>query len=63
MRFLCNNVWLAPPLSVCADRISVPQSVSVGDKVMLPEYGGSKVELDNEEYHVFRDEDIVGILQ
>ena len=54
---------MRPPLSVCADRIVVPQSVSVGDKVMLPEYGGSKVELDNEEYHVFRDEDIVGILQ
>jgi len=30
---------------------------------MLPEYGGSKVELGEEEFHVFRDEDIVGILQ
>ena len=38
------------------------QSVKVGDKVLLPEYGGAKFEFDNEEFHVFRDEDIVGIL-
>merc|ERR1712086_90765 len=41
----------------------VPMSVSVGDKVLLPEYGGSPLKLDEEEYHVFRDEDIVGILE
>ena len=25
----------------------IPMSVAVGDKVMLPEYGGSKVELED----------------
>lgn len=26
----------------------IPMSVAVGDKVMLPEYGGSKIELENQ---------------
>ena len=36
--------------------------VQVGDNVLLPEYGGSAVKLDSEEYHIYRDDDIVGIL-
>ena len=37
-------------------------SVKVGDNVLLPEYGGSTVKLSKEEYHIYRDDDIVGIL-
>lgn len=36
---------------------------SVGDKVMLPEYGGTLIKLDGQDYHLFRDEDILGKLQ
>merc|ERR1712146_749823 len=41
----------------------VPMSVSVGDKVLLPEYGGSPLKFDEDEYVVFRDEDIIGIME
>ena len=37
--------------------------VNVGDKVMLPEYGGSKVEIDDGEYFLYRDADILGIVK
>ena len=41
-------------------------SVKVGDDVLLPEYGGSMVKMgdgkDADEYHIYRDDDIVGIL-
>nr|XP_034341940.1 10 kDa heat shock protein, mitochondrial-like [Arvicanthis niloticus] len=37
-----------------------PVSVKVGDKVLLPEYGGTKVVLDNKDYFLFRDGDILG---
>ena len=40
-----------------------PISVSVGDHVLLPEYGGSTLKLDKQELHVYRDDDIVGILE
>jgi chaperonin GroES len=38
----------------------VPCSVKPGDKVLLPEYGGNKIELDSKEYYLFRDSDILG---
>lgn len=36
-----------------------PVSVKVGDKVLLPEYGGTKVVLNDKDY-LFRDGDILG---
>ncbi len=37
--------------------------VKEGDTVLLPEYGGSKVTLgDEQEYFIYRDDDIVGTL-
>ncbi|XP_048339481.1 10 kDa heat shock protein, mitochondrial isoform X2 [Sphaerodactylus townsendi] len=37
-----------------------PVSVKVGEKVLLPEYGGTKVMLDDKDYFIFRDGDILG---
>ncbi|KAF7243674.1 10 kDa heat shock protein, mitochondrial [Varanus komodoensis] len=37
-----------------------PVSVAVGEKVLLPEYGGTKVILDDKDYFLFRDGDILG---
>ncbi|XP_012257765.1 10 kDa heat shock protein, mitochondrial [Athalia rosae] len=42
----------------------VPLSIKVGDTVLLPEYGGTKVELEeNKEYHLFRETDILAKLE
>uniref|UniRef100_A0AAQ4QQ78 10 kDa heat shock protein, mitochondrial n=1 Tax=Gasterosteus aculeatus aculeatus TaxID=481459 RepID=A0AAQ4QQ78_GASAC len=38
----------------------LPVSVKVGEKVLLPEYGGTKVSLDDKDYFLFRDADILG---
>jgi chaperonin GroES len=35
-------------------------SLVPGDKVLLPEYGGTKVKIDDEELHLFRESDILG---
>ncbi|XP_066541988.1 10 kDa heat shock protein, mitochondrial isoform X3 [Hoplias malabaricus] len=37
-----------------------PVSVKVGEKVLLPEYGGTKVILEDKDYFLFRDSDILG---
>ncbi|XP_032145386.1 10 kDa heat shock protein, mitochondrial-like [Sapajus apella] len=37
-----------------------PVSVKVGDKVLFPEDGGTKVVLDDKDYFLFRDGDILG---
>ncbi|XP_071450940.1 10 kDa heat shock protein, mitochondrial [Hetaerina americana] len=42
----------------------VPLAVKVGDQVLLPEYGGTKVTLEeNTEYHLFREADILAKIE
>ena len=38
----------------------IPLDVKVGDKVLLPEYGGHTLKLGEEEYQLFRNGDILG---
>jgi len=45
------------------DGKKIEVSVKPGDTVVIPEYGGMQLKFDNEEYHVFRDDDIVGIVK
>ena len=37
-------------------------TVAVGDKVLLPEFGGTKLELDGEEFLMFRESDLLAKL-
>jgi len=42
----------------------VPVNVKVGQKVLLPEYGGSTFKLgDDKEYALYKDDDILGVLE
>mmetsp|Transcript_81092 Transcript_81092/g.229729 ORF Transcript_81092/g.229729 Transcript_81092/m.229729 type:complete len:102 (-) Transcript_81092:142-447(-) len=40
----------------------VPMNAKVGDLVVIPRYGGTELELGGEEYHVYRDDDILGVV-
>jgi len=51
------------PGNVDSEGKNIPVAVKVGDTVLLPEWGGSEVELaDDQKLFVYRDDDIVGIL-
>ncbi|VDI68145.1 10 kDa heat shock protein, mitochondrial-like [Mytilus edulis] len=39
---------------------TLPMNVQVGDKVLLPEYGGTKIVLEDEDYFLFQEKDIIG---
>ena len=41
----------------------LPMGVAVDDKVLLPQYGGSELTIDEEDLVLYRDEDILGILK
>merc|ERR1719362_1180032 len=41
----------------------LPMATKVGDTVIIPRYGGIELKLEEEVYHVFSDEDIVGIIK
>eukprot|EP00397_Hematodinium_sp_SG-2012_P055137 GEMP01067041.1.p2 GENE.GEMP01067041.1~~GEMP01067041.1.p2 ORF type:complete len:109 (+),score=19.95 GEMP01067041.1:25-327(+) len=37
--------------------------VKAGDVVVIPEYGGMNIKFDNDDYQIFREEDIVGLVR
>jgi chaperonin GroES len=40
----------------------VPLDVEVGDRILFGKYSGSDIKLDNEEYLIMREEEVLGIL-
>jgi chaperonin GroES len=40
----------------------VPTVVKVGDKVLLPEFGGQKIKLNDQELYIFRDSEIIALI-
>jgi chaperonin GroES len=40
-----------------------PMAVKVGDKILFGKYSGTEVKLDDEEYLIMREEDVLGVLQ
>lgn len=48
--------------NMSANGVRMPMAVHKGDTVLLPEYGGSAVTLDNQELFVYRDSDVLGVL-
>ena len=38
-------------------------TVKVGDTVLLPEFGGNSVKVEGEEFHLFNEEALLGVLK
>ena len=38
------------------------KSLKVGDKILFDRYSGSKINLDNVEYLIVKEEDVLGVL-
>ncbi|EXB37186.1 10 kDa chaperonin [Morus notabilis] len=41
----------------------IPATLKEGETVLLPEYGGTEVKLGDKDYHLYREDDILGILR
>mmetsp|Transcript_39507 Transcript_39507/g.112815 ORF Transcript_39507/g.112815 Transcript_39507/m.112815 type:complete len:103 (+) Transcript_39507:90-398(+) len=41
----------------------LPMGTKAGDTVVIPRYGGTELKLDGEDYHIYSDGDIVGIIK
>jgi co-chaperonin GroES (HSP10) len=55
-----GEVLAVGPGAVARDGSRVSMVLKAGDRVLLPEYGGTTVEMANEELHIFRQDDILG---
>lgn len=63
-KVLTGTVVAVGPGSRNSDGQHIPVSVQVGDQVLLPEYGGTKVELaENKEFQLFRESDILAKIE
>ncbi|KAH7331044.1 hypothetical protein KP509_20G013200 [Ceratopteris richardii] len=59
----CAKVIAVGPGGRGKDGSVIPVVVKEGDTVLLPEYGGSQLKLGDEEFVIYRDEEILGILK
>lgn len=42
---------------------TIPMSVKKGDKVLMPKYGGTEIKIEDKEYQIVREDDILGIVE
>jgi chaperonin GroES len=45
------------------DGKKIPFNVKKGDRVLMPKYGGTEVKIDDEEYQIVREEDILAVIE
>ncbi|KAK4175858.1 chaperonin 10-like protein [Triangularia setosa] len=53
------KVLAVGPGGLDKDGRRVPMGCAAGDRVLIPQYGGSPVKVGDEEYHLFRDSEIL----
>jgi chaperonin GroES len=41
----------------------IPMNVKKGDKILMPKYGGTEIKIDDKEYQIIREDDILGVLE
>ena len=45
------------------DGKEIPFDVKVGDKVLMPKYGGTEIKIDDKTYQIVREDDLLGIIK
>ena len=58
-----GRVVAVGPGGRASDGSVIPPAVKEGDDVLLPEYGGSKIEVDGKEMYLYRDDDLLGVIE
>ncbi|KAJ9148841.1 hypothetical protein NKR23_g4557 [Pleurostoma richardsiae] len=53
------KVLAVGPGGLDKDGKRLPMGVQAGDRVLIPQYGGSPVKVGEEEFHLFRDSEIL----
>jgi len=58
-----GEVVAVGPGAIDREGKKIPMEVKVGDKVIIPKYGASKVKLEGDEYLILREEDILAVVK
>ncbi|KAJ5239083.1 chaperonin Cpn10 [Penicillium chermesinum] len=54
-----GNVLAVGPGALDRDGKRIPMGVAAGDKVLVPQFGGSPIKIGDEEYTLYRDSEIL----
>ncbi len=41
----------------------IPMNVKKGQRVLMPKYGGTEIKIDDKEYQIIREEDILAVIE
>ncbi len=45
------------------DGKTIPMTVKKGDRILMPKYGGTEIKIDDKEYQIVREDDILGVIE
>ena len=62
MAVVCSHLYVVLLSLRSETGETLPMAVAVGDRVLLPEWGSNKIEMEGEEFHIIREGDIVAII-
>ena len=51
------------PGKLTEDGKRIPMNVKKGQRVLMPKYGGSEIKVEDKEYQIVREEDILAIIE
>jgi chaperonin GroES len=51
------------PGKLTDDGKRIPMNVKKGQRVLMPKYGGSEIKVEDKEYQIVREEDILAIIE
>ncbi len=57
-----EGVVIAVGKKLDKDGKEIAFDVKVGDRVLMPKYGGTEVKIDDKEYQLVREEDLLGVI-
>ena len=61
-RLLAGRVLIAIPVPCRARRLRFPIDVKAGDRVLFGKWSGTEVKVDDVEYPIMKESDIMGVL-
>lgn len=57
-----GEVLAAGSGKIAEDGTVVPMVIKAGDRVLFSKYAGQSVKIDNQEYHILREDDVMAII-
>jgi chaperonin GroES len=62
-KVIIGEVIASGPGIINMNGILIPNNIEVGQMVVMPSFGGQKITLENEDYLVYKEQDLIATLE